>query len=309
MFTNILVPIDLSDDSRVAALHAGALASRGQGQVTLMHVDEVAGIGLASSEALAVHMNRVSSLRDEWVAQVADELQRRFGVETTLHLSIGSAAREILDYIDQNGVDLVVMGRRGIGGVERFLLGSTSKRLVTHAAVPVLVVPAREEGSPAAEVGDFRRVLTPTDFSEDASRGILAVRELLCGEYGATQIVAHVAHVPMVVTSGTEPPFIMPMETRTELTSAATDELRQLVASLGLGEVEQRVVVATSVSSALLSTATEVGADLIALPTHGKGAFKRLLFGSTTLRLLSLSPLPLLIMPREWLAARGATTL
>lgn len=302
MFKNILVPIDLSEDSRVAAFHAGALAAKGDALLTLMHVDEVASSGLASSEALAVHMQQVSRLRDDWVVGVKRELLERYGVETTLHLSIGSAAREVLDYIEQNGVDLVVMGRRGLGGVERFLMGSTSKRIVTHAAVPTIVVPTGEDGE-GVPPGAYRRVLTPTDFSEDSTRGILAVRDLLCSEYGATQIVGHVAHVPMIVTSGTEPPFVMPMETRSELIQGAELDLDRLLESAGVSDVERRVAVANSVPSALLTMAAETGADLIAIPTHGKGAFKRLLFGSTTLRLLSNSPVPLFVMPRIWLEA------
>jgi nucleotide-binding universal stress UspA family protein len=46
----------------------------------------------------------------------------------------------ILQKVEQNSVDLVVVGRRDIGRVRHWLEGSTSESLVRHCPVSVLVV-------------------------------------------------------------------------------------------------------------------------------------------------------------------------
>lgn len=55
--------------------------------------------------------------------------------------TFGNTAEEILKEVTEWRADLVVMGRRGLSGASRWLMGSVSDRVVRHAHVPVLVVP------------------------------------------------------------------------------------------------------------------------------------------------------------------------
>jgi nucleotide-binding universal stress UspA family protein len=57
----------------------------------------------------------------------------------------GSIHRSILDYADEEGVDLIVMGTHGRRGLNRWLLGSVTERVVRTADVPVLTVRAERE--------------------------------------------------------------------------------------------------------------------------------------------------------------------
>lgn len=52
----------------------------------------------------------------------------------------GQEARGIIDYADDNDVDLIVMGSHGRTGVSRVLLGSVAEKVVRRAPIPVLVV-------------------------------------------------------------------------------------------------------------------------------------------------------------------------
>jgi nucleotide-binding universal stress UspA family protein len=63
-------------------------------------------------------------------------------VPFTTELAIGRPARTILSTVDERDVDLVVMGTRGAGGLPRRVLGSVTTYVVSHADVPVHVVPA-----------------------------------------------------------------------------------------------------------------------------------------------------------------------
>jgi nucleotide-binding universal stress UspA family protein len=58
----------------------------------------------------------------------------------------GFPASDLLDYADEHDVDLIAMGTAGHTGLGRYLLGSTTERIVRHAEMPVLAVNARDRG-------------------------------------------------------------------------------------------------------------------------------------------------------------------
>jgi Universal stress protein UspA and related nucleotide-binding proteins len=62
------------------------------------------------------------------------------GHPIAIHILEGNTAEALLDYADQNGIELIVTGSRGESGFTRLLLGSIAQKLVTYAKVPVVVV-------------------------------------------------------------------------------------------------------------------------------------------------------------------------
>ena len=62
------------------------------------------------------------------------------GAELVPYRWICNTAEALLDYADQNGIELIVTGSRGESGFTRLLLGSIAQKLVTYAKVPVVVV-------------------------------------------------------------------------------------------------------------------------------------------------------------------------
>jgi nucleotide-binding universal stress UspA family protein len=65
---------------------------------------------------------------------------RDTGVEAEFISMIGNPAAEILNTAEQRGVELIILGRRGLHTIERFLMGSVADRVVQHAGCDVLVV-------------------------------------------------------------------------------------------------------------------------------------------------------------------------
>ena len=63
-----------------------------------------------------------------------------FGIEATSALVRGDAATEIIEYANQNQIDLIVAGSRGLSQMRRLLLGSLSRKLVHYAGCSVLIV-------------------------------------------------------------------------------------------------------------------------------------------------------------------------
>jgi len=62
------------------------------------------------------------------------------GIHATSVLARGDAATEIIHYVRQHDVDLIVAGSRGLGQVRGWLLGSVSRKLVHYAGCSVLIV-------------------------------------------------------------------------------------------------------------------------------------------------------------------------
>lgn len=65
-----------------------------------------------------------------------------YGARATSRIASGSPYEGILSAKREVDADLIVLGRRGIGGVERLRLGSTSERVAGYADCPVLIVQA-----------------------------------------------------------------------------------------------------------------------------------------------------------------------
>jgi nucleotide-binding universal stress UspA family protein len=62
------------------------------------------------------------------------------GIEVESLVLKGNPAERILNFAEEQNVDMIVVGSHGKGGFERLVIGSVSEKVVRHAKVPVLVV-------------------------------------------------------------------------------------------------------------------------------------------------------------------------
>ena len=72
-----------------------------------------------------------------------EENAKASGIEAAPILLKGNPAEKILDFAEEQKVDMIVMGSTGKSGVERFMLGSVSEKVVRNSKIPVLVVRER----------------------------------------------------------------------------------------------------------------------------------------------------------------------
>lgn len=143
MYDSILLPIDGSEGSAEATEHAVDLASKYDASVHgLVVVDQSAYVGLASD--IEREQTREAEVKDaeELATNLADTLDdANLDHETTV--VTGLPDEEIVDRAET--VDLIVMGTHGRSGIDRFLLGSTTEKVLRRVTVPVHCVPVAEE--------------------------------------------------------------------------------------------------------------------------------------------------------------------
>jgi len=139
MYERILVPTDGSGSAVAAMEEAIDLATPGSTEVHVLHVVDAWRYDTSIESA-------VEPLREEaepFVERLAG-MAEDAGLPVTTAIEVGRPAHHVLEYADAHDVDLIVMGTRGRGGLPRRLLGSVTQYVVTHADVPVHVVPAAE---------------------------------------------------------------------------------------------------------------------------------------------------------------------
>ena len=156
MYSQILVPLDGSENSERALPHAQELAQASGATLHLIQVvsrseeqDMVRGGGYdflaaeysqdLAQEYITAQLNRAG----EYLKAAAVRLETG-GVKAETAVKEGAAAENIVQYAQENGIDLIIMGTRGQGGIQRFLLGSTTDRVLRTGHLPVLVVPPED---------------------------------------------------------------------------------------------------------------------------------------------------------------------
>ncbi len=146
--THILFPSDLSEASLAAFPHALSLAALFSARVTLLHTYELLSATNASYYDLAfantlkeLEMSLQTKARLH-LGRFSDKLKSA-RIPHEMQLMRGYAGECITELAQQQHCDLIVMGSRGLGAVNSFLLGSTSSYVLNHAACPVMIVPFR----------------------------------------------------------------------------------------------------------------------------------------------------------------------
>jgi len=137
MYNRILVPTDGSEGAETAVNHAIEIAKQFDAEIlTVYAVDpsavppDVAGTGMIES---------LEREGERAIESIVEQVEAA-GLDARGDVVDGPPSSAILDYIEDNDVDLVIMGTHGRTGLDRVLLGSVTERLVRTSTVPILTV-------------------------------------------------------------------------------------------------------------------------------------------------------------------------
>lgn len=137
MFTDILVPTDGSEAARRAAQHAIGLAQQTNARLHAMYVMDMGDADfVAVPSDIAETRQRMAEKGREYTDEVV-EMAADSGIECVAEVRTGIPEEAILEYADENDVDLISMGKRGRSDPDKLLVGSTTQRVVARSPIPV----------------------------------------------------------------------------------------------------------------------------------------------------------------------------
>ncbi|UWG47195.1 Nucleotide-binding protein, UspA family [Halanaeroarchaeum sp. HSR-CO] len=142
MYDRLLVPIDGSPESLEAVDEAAALAGALDAELTGLYVVDTrdySTIPEAKWISLADELER----EGERALEEAERRAEAAGVTMTTVVDRGIPHDSIIEYADEIGADVIVMSTHGRTGLDRFLLGSVTEKVIRSTELPVLVIRAQ----------------------------------------------------------------------------------------------------------------------------------------------------------------------
>lgn len=141
-FKNILFPVDLSDTSPKIVKYVRQMAEKFNSRIHLLFVvrlfDHYSNIyvnnpliGQFQAEALEGAEKRLNEFSSEHFKDFQD---------ITVATTSGDISEEILDYINNHTIDLIIIGTHGRKGLEKVFFGSIAERVAKTAPIPVLLI-------------------------------------------------------------------------------------------------------------------------------------------------------------------------
>lgn len=145
---SVLAPTDGSRGAERALAEAIDIADGVGSALHLLHVVETASLGF---DVRSVLSDAELAERGESVLDGPVSTAEEAGLDrVTSAVTLGQPYREILDYVDQQDIDLLTVGTQGTTNFSRYVLGSVTTKLVRTSPVPVLLVRTENDGSAAA---------------------------------------------------------------------------------------------------------------------------------------------------------------
>lgn len=180
----ILVPIDFSAVSRNAAVYAAELARLFNARLLLFHA-YMLPTPVSEVPYVMVTADEMQGENEALVKKEASQLQSTYGVEVESLVRIGIASDEIKELSKDRPVDLIAMGMKGAGGLDK-MIGSTTTNVIRKVKTPVLIVPHDAGYKP------IRHITYASDFTYTTSSTLFAPLQLIAKKLGAHIDILHV---------------------------------------------------------------------------------------------------------------------
>jgi nucleotide-binding universal stress UspA family protein len=298
MFKKLLVPLDRSLLAEQAIGRAASLARAVGAALELVLVHEPFPFGGFKDIPWATDW-----MHDEqYLEVIAAELRASVGLEVTHSVLQGGPADMIGLRANEVKADLIVMTSHGRTGLSRAWLGSVADALVRHAAIPVLMLRARdaviERSTPAPPL---KHILVPHDGSALSADVLPTAVDLGRANGARITLFRVVLPVPLLRLLDVAMPFgTLPLRNEAateELTVRLRNELEQAATRLAdheMIDVRANVVVDEHPAEAIVDFARTHDVDAIAMSTHGHGV-SRWLLGSVADKVVRGAGLPVLL--------------
>ncbi|MDX5418790.1 MAG: universal stress protein [Hymenobacteraceae bacterium] len=273
----ILVPTDFSDQARNAFEVAVSLAQKTGAAIKLLHVVEMpssysfsaTGDLVGGNGMEQVYMMKLLENTKYRMSELINSINHE-GVEVVQEVDADSVIRKIRRVISDDKVDLVVMGSKGSSGMDEFLIGSNTEKVVRTAECPVLTVKGRVPRF------DIRNIVLASDFKREIGSAVDRIKYF-------QHVFGAKLHLVYINTPGAF-----------ESTNNLRLRMQEAAERYGLQNFTINVYNDTIEEDGILHFAEEIRADLVMMATHGRTGLSHLLSGSIAEDLVNHSNIPVL---------------
>lgn len=280
-----LVCLDGSQRSLDVIAHAAKLAGATGAELVLLRVldPRVDAAGVVTPD-LESAVRRVEA---DWTSSMEQQLAAS-GATGSVVVARREWSKEIADAITATAgaedAALIALSSRGSGAFRHALLGSVAMGVISRGAAPVLAAGARV-ALPATDRAGYHLVIT-SDGSPDARSVFEGVRPLL-----ATRAVrVTLLEIVTLYLNETE------QAAKWRITEGLSELRKRLPDGLEVGMEVRAAPPGAGIDTAIVSVARELGADAIAMATHGHSARRHLIAGSTALGVLGMAEVPVILV-------------
>ncbi|WP_411894561.1 universal stress protein [Winogradskyella sp. A2] len=270
----IIVPIDFSEQSEFALEAAANLAQKYGSELIVLHMLELSN---------AILTTNGTTINDEAVfyLKLAEQKFDTFldkpyleGIKVTRIVKHFKVFSEVNEVANEHQANLIVMGSHGASGVKEVLIGSNTEKVVRNSDIPVLVI----KHNPI--LLDFENAVFASDFSDDAIKPYLNAK-VTFDKLGAKMHLVYVNSPDGNFRS-----------------SAEIDKKVSLFLKKADGDLSNisnvNIVSDYSIEKGILNFASIIGADLIAVATHGRKGLAHFFEGSISEDIANHSTLPVM---------------
>lgn len=283
MYDHILFPTDGSDPAESVLEYAFQITAEHEATIHILNVVDTDRDGVTS-----IRGEVIDALEEEGQRIVEDAARRARDRDVSVVSEVlqGDPHRAIADYSEQSTIDCIVMPTHGRRGLQRFLLGSVTERVINTATVPVIAVNP-ERGRPLTYPP--QRILVPTD----GSRGAAIALEDGIDIANATGATLHLLHVVETGSPGHDARSVLKEGDSTGRASEIIAEATAKTEETPLDAVTSAIEHGEP-STVIRDYIDENGIDLAILGTHGRTDFSRYVMGGVSAKLVRTSPVPVM---------------
>jgi len=292
LYRRLLVTLDGSELSEVVFPYITVLVDKMGLEVFLLHVSTQ-----EHDELMPLHqayIERTVEVIRERVKEAGGKGNTESGemkVEVKGELVPGHPAEEILSYIGNNDIDLVLMATHGHSGLKRWAMGSVAEKVIHGSRVPIWLVPARCKGEVSCGVWPESPLLVPLDGSELAE-GVLEHVETLAGRGGlgpVKVVLLRVVESPVL----SDHYFSNVPQTREQI-DKYLNRIEARLKKAGL-DVEYRVLTGEPAEQ-IVDYIGSGQFSLVVMSTHARSGLSRWVMGSVAMKVVSGSSTPLFLV-------------
>ena len=266
----ILVPTDFSPQAENALKVAAQIALTHGSEIYLLHSIEmplsISGSGDNSNLPESLYFIKLAE------KNFSEILKNSYLEDINVREAIGHSEiyNDIKAIVDDNEIDLIVMGSHGASGFKEMFIGSNTEKVVRTSSIPVLVIKNNHD---VFEINDF---VFASDFADDCKWSFNEAQK-----FAAT--VGAKMHLLFVNT---------PRDFKT--TAQANETISDFLKDIEPNDLTINIYNDTSIEKGILQFTKDINAQLIGMSTHGRKGLSHFFNGSISEDLVNHANMPVI---------------